>query len=424
MSAKNPSPKKVDVHLPGPSPKRSRLEGSEATPAKKPVSTRGKKGAHSRGASVASLSRDDTLVGSDMSPTKPASSVSVKPLSQIQRTDTVEDGADDRSSIGESSKTRARKTEAERRQFLEEDVNSGDVEAHRMFCKACDTWVELNPKRKFIMRLWLEHKKQCKNAVVESPTKGEAETDGKAAEEAAEDDAASVAATSVADASHRRVRKEDDRKAILEADAKIGEVKPDSAFCKDCQKWVKLSPVTRYSLYHWRMHTQKCTSGVPSSRVATAQRKLKLVNDPHVKTFAPRTVECKLCDAAIELVGSTDYDLTKWEEHKSIAHSIDTTPEIPVSVPSAPKLAEGSGAGTPRPPPSTSSTEETVVAADSSPPRKGTKRGREDDDVPERSVRPRAASYEPPQGDAPGFLNWIVAPVKNFFRGFREGLSG
>ncbi len=133
--------------------------------------------------------------------------------------------------------------------------------------------------------------------------------------------------------------KEEDRKAILEADPRISELKSDSAFCKDCQKWVRLSPNTKYSLYHWRLHTQKCTSTVyvlsvyaggvlahlshlysPSSRVATAQRKLKIVNDANVKAFTARSVECKLCDATIELEGSSDYDLTKWEEHKLTVH--------------------------------------------------------------------------------------------------------
>ena len=58
-------------------------------------------------------------------------------------------------------------------------------------------------------------------------------------------------------------------------------------------------------------------------------------------------------------------------------------------------------------------------------PRKNTKRAREDDEVvPERAVRQRGASYEPPAGDSPGFLDWITAPIKNFIRGFREGLSG
>ncbi|KAI8996619.1 hypothetical protein BD414DRAFT_478552 [Trametes punicea] len=416
MSTKNPSPKKVDVHLPGPSPKRPRHETAESISANKPVS-RARKGAHSRAGSVASISCEDTIDASgEHSPTKPISSVSTKPRSPTaQRKETPEDGADDRSSIGESSKMRTRKTEAERRQFLEEDPNTGAVEPHRVFCKACDHWVALNPKLRYVMRLWLEHKKQCNGAVAESPRKEK--EDGKAADEAAEDDNASVAATSVVDGGHRRVAKEEDRKAILEADSRISELKPDAAFCKDCQKWVKLSPQTRYSLYHWRVHTQKCGNGAPSSRVAIAQRKLKLVNDANVQSFTSRSVECKLCSATIELQGDSDYELTKWEEHKLNVHSME--PERPV-----PKPKEGASTGSPRPPPSTASTEDTVVATDSSPSRKGTKRSREDDDVPARSVRQRGASYEPPEGESPGFLNWLVAPVKNFFRGFREGLSG
>ncbi|KAI9062543.1 hypothetical protein FKP32DRAFT_1573873 [Trametes sanguinea] len=419
-NTKNPSPKKVDVHLPGPSPKRPRHEPTaESISAHKPVS-RARRGNHSRAGSIASIAREDTLDASEVSPTKPISSASTKPRSTIaQRTETPEDGADDRSSIGESSaKMRSRKTEAERRQFLEEDPNTGDVEPHRVFCKACDSWIDLNPKLKYVMRLWLEHKKQCKSIVADSKPTDKPE-ESKVAEEAAADDGASVAATSVVDGGHRRVAKEEDRKAILEADPKVAELKPDAAFCKDCQKWVKLSAQTRYSLYHWRVHTQKCSSGVPSSRVATPQRKLKLVNDEHVKAFTPRSVECKLCGTTVELGTTADYDLTKWEEHKSSEHSLEI--EAPAS-----RSNEGMSVGSPRPPPSTASTEDTVVATDSSPARKGVKRAREDDDaeVEDRSVRQRGESYEAPEGENPGFLDWLVAPVKNFIRGFREGLAG
>ena len=33
-----------------------------------------------------------------------------------------------------------------------------------MFCKACNTWVDLNPKLRYIMKLWNEHRKQCDKA--------------------------------------------------------------------------------------------------------------------------------------------------------------------------------------------------------------------------------------------------------------------
>ena len=55
----------------------------------------------------------------------------------------------------------------------------------------------------------------------------------------------------------------------------------------------------------------------PSSRVATAERKLKLVNDASAKSFSGTTVECKHCDTTILLDGEGDYNLTKWQEHKA-----------------------------------------------------------------------------------------------------------
>ena len=80
-----------------------------------------------------------------------------------RRTDTQEDG-DEESVSGTFGTGRysSRKGEAERRRFLEDDPNSGDVEPHRAFCKACGQWVDLNPKLKYIMKLWVEHRRHCK----------------------------------------------------------------------------------------------------------------------------------------------------------------------------------------------------------------------------------------------------------------------
>ena len=82
----------------------------------------------------------------------------------------------------------------------------------------------------------------------------------------------------------------------------------------------------------------------------------------------------------------------------------------------------------PRPPPSVADTEDTVVGTEGTTPQtpqKGTKRSREDDEEDaDRAVRQRGESYEPPQGENPGFLDWITQPFKNFIRGFREGLAG
>jgi hypothetical protein len=55
----------------------------------------------------------------------------------------------------------------------------------------------------------------------------------------------------------------------------------------------------------------------PSSRVATAERKLRLVNDASAESFSGTSVHCKHCDTTIALDGEGDYNLTKWQEHKA-----------------------------------------------------------------------------------------------------------
>lgn len=58
-------------------------------------------------------------------------------------------------------------------------------------------------------------------------------------------------------------------------------------------------------------------------------------------------------------------------------------------------------------------------------PSRGEKRAREDDEEEEqtREVRPRTLLYEAPEGDSPGFLDWVTQPFRSFVHGFREGLS-
>lgn len=83
-------------------------------------------------------------------------------LNSCRRAHSPDSVADDQSVCGESSRsgTRARKTEAERIEFLQNDPLTGDVEAHRVFCKECDEWVDLAPKRKYVMQNWNVHRKQ------------------------------------------------------------------------------------------------------------------------------------------------------------------------------------------------------------------------------------------------------------------------
>lgn len=136
--------------------------------------SRARKAAHSRAGSVASVAQEDgdaAAPGKDKPVSKafqtPARFVALFLLCSslnlcYRRPQSPDSVADDQSVYGESSKsgTRARKTEAERIEFLQNDPFTGDVEPHRVFCKECDEWVDLAPKRKYVMSNWNAHRKQ------------------------------------------------------------------------------------------------------------------------------------------------------------------------------------------------------------------------------------------------------------------------
>jgi hypothetical protein len=62
----------------------------------------------------------------------------------------------------------------------------------------------------------------------------------------------------------------------------------------------------------------------------------------------------------------------------------------------------------------------------------GVKRGRDEEteevevaeDIDERPInRRRTETYKPPRQDVPNLFGWLMHPLKEFARGFREGLS-
>ena len=59
----------------------------------------------------------------------------------------------------------------------------------------------------------------------------------------------------------------------------------------------------------------------PSNRVATAERKLQLVNDAQVDTFDAHSVECKSCGESVPLSAEQEYNLSNWFEHKTNCRS-------------------------------------------------------------------------------------------------------
>lgn len=257
-------------------------------------------------------------------------------------------------------------------------------------------------------------------------------------------------------------RTEAQRHAVLLDDPQAQEVEPRRVLCRVCQKWIKLTSTTKYALANWQTHRMRCPGPVPAprflgrtpskpnfspgSRVATAERKIVLLNDPQVRACSPAHVKCGTCKSVVALEGEVDYDLTKWTEHKE--KCIPMTP--------APTTPQGSTSHTPRmlAPPSTSSTSadgsprsptpvgenssnnstETTAITESSPAavKVGMKRSREEEtEDGEREVaaderpanRARTETYKPPEGGPPSLLGWFIQPLKEFARGFREGLG-
>lgn len=280
-------------------------------------------------------------------------------------------------------------------------------------------------------------------------------------------------------------RTEKQRRAFLRDDPQTQEVEPQRVLCRACQKWIRLSTATNYALANWQCHKQRCRGSTPGtrpvrrtpskpsfspgSRVATAERKIVLLNDPQVRTCSPGHVQCGTCKSLVALDGEVDYELTKWTEHKEqCIPSVSLTRHMlgwfsliyddrMIPTPITPQASTSQG---PRVflPPSTSSTHspvsagrsarsptpvgensssnstETTAVTDSSPAavKVGLKRSREEEreDEEEAAVaderstnRARTETYKPPEGEAPSLLGWFVQPLREFARGFREGLG-
>ncbi|TFY64935.1 hypothetical protein EVJ58_g2297 [Rhodofomes roseus] len=309
---------------------------------------------------------------------KPLSAVGAKafqtPARRARSPDSV---ADDQSVLGESSKSaRARKTEAERIEFLQNDPLTEEVEAHRVFCKECQEWVDLAPKRKYVMQNWVTHRKQKHKQRGNSDKHDTSDLKSEVAADEddghVEDDNASVAASSVAPLETPR--------------------------------------------------SEKSSRERPSNRITAMQRKLSLVNDPQVRKLTDQIVECAVCRAEVTVKGQVDYDLARWEGHKATCTKSTPRPATSSDQAGAAKVPPGAALQSP---PSVASTDATAVGSDPSPSR-GQKRPRDEDEEDsdqKRSVRPRSAFYEAPEGDSPGFLDWVTLPFRSFVRGFREGLS-
>jgi len=321
------------------------------------------------------------------------------------------EGQDDDVSVTESSKGH-RKNDEERLQFFQSQPDCREVEPHRAFCTGCDQWVPLNPVRTYVMRPWLVHRRECrKNSLTTKQVTAKGAPDGSKGD----DDVTSVVQS--ASETPGRSRGEAERQAYLEEDPRSEEVRPYEVLCKTCKKWVQLGNKTRYSLNHWKDHQKRCSGSIPSSRVATAERKLRLVNDASAKSFSAATVLCKHCDMTIALDGEGDYNLTKWQEHKAAC------PSSPVHDGTNTKVSDASPSRSERSenpsPLSVASTEATAVDA-AALSGGGKKRQREsDEDESEARPRTRAKTVETPSGA----LDWLLLPFRSFVSGFKKGIG-
>ncbi|KAF9785042.1 hypothetical protein BJ322DRAFT_1061089 [Thelephora terrestris] len=404
-------PKRVDVFLPPPSPKRSRfaaVDGPDTELNAKPISKTAQTSPVQ--ANKGNTPKRTSTVPTPMLLTK----ASLNSLNKSKRASSPVEAADDNESIAESATTGAiRRTEEQRIQYLREQPDCGELEPHRAFCKRCNRWVGMGGKTTYPLYKWAKHAEKCK-------TKEPAGSDGGESG----DDQPSVAGTP--DRAPRR--NEEQRREFLNKDPRVLVAKEWEVQCRACQKWIKLGNQRKYDLTPWNQHCGRCSGELPSGRVATMNRKMQLVNDSQVKSFTAEAVVCNVCHLPVVLQGDGDYSLVKWHEHKLTC--IPPTPP-PISIPST------SVAGTvPKPPASNPDTEATLVGATSSPSR-GKKRQREGgEDVEDPTgattedldVRPtvkrRTESYQPPQGFLPSLWRWATTEVKAFVRAAFGGAEG
>ncbi|KAK7061065.1 hypothetical protein VNI00_000800 [Paramarasmius palmivorus] len=378
-------------------------------------------------ASITSLKQIHQKPASSASPAsqKPTSVRGHKPNSSISMKNPApsESEVDDGASVADSILTsRVRRTEAERIEYFNNQPEASNVEPHSIVCLRCRRQISLGKRQTYAVKPWEAHRSRC-----DAKVPAEMFNDSPQKEEGSE-----------AGITVRTHRSEAERKAILEADTRALDVQPDQVLCKRCKKWIRLGGKTaRYALKNWETHQQRCSGVMPSSKVATAERKLRLVNDPRARAFGPRHVECGTCRKSIILEGEADYTLACWDQHK--AECAEAAQDKATSSKSPSENSATSGSSTvifspqaqARPPPSveSSSTVVSPEATEGSPQKAGKKRRLEEADLePEDAEappanRPRTETYVPVEKEAPSVMGWFLMPLKSFIRGFKESIS-
>ncbi|KXN87444.1 hypothetical protein AN958_08875 [Leucoagaricus sp. SymC.cos] len=421
---------------------------------------------------------------------KPGSTASGKPQSTHRAQTPVSESNYDNVSVADSvadsssiSGARIKRTEAERKQYFENEPECGTTEAHRALCTRCNKWVRLSTRQTYAVRPWEMHRTRCDHKVPIEPTyKG---------------------LGLVAALPFDVPRTEKVRKALLEIDDTAEIVEPEQIKCKTCQQWVPLEK--KYRIKDWTAHKSACRNNlIPVDIEKTLERKLFFLCDKQFKSFRSSSlIQCAVCNQDVALDTGVDYDLDKWLEHKkncqidanspntsisispkretrapTDASASDAPPNTEFPVTSQNKPDSGSQPANRSPeaehqsrhksslsttdsertlvPPSSSlstlpsSTSVTSALASTSPSQPGAgstpaigslKRKREslEEDGPagveekssedvvmdgERPTRrPRTSSYIPEDKDAPSGLGWFLLPFKAFVQGFKESLT-
>jgi hypothetical protein len=150
-----------------------------------------------------------------------------------------------------------RKTASERQREIAASAHCGELEPARAFCTTCDAWIELSAKTPYSTRPWTQH---VRDAHEEGPAPR-----SRRRKEDADDDEADDVSTAAPSVTHTASdvtsskKTEAQKRALLQADPRIEEVRAHEVSCRRCGQWVKLHAKQKYEIARWRAHCDGCT---------------------------------------------------------------------------------------------------------------------------------------------------------------------
>jgi hypothetical protein len=66
----------------------------------------------------------------------------------------------------QSSPQSARRSDAERKAFLEADPRAQEAKPHEVLCRSCQKWIKLSANRPYILGNWHAHQQRCSGVVL------------------------------------------------------------------------------------------------------------------------------------------------------------------------------------------------------------------------------------------------------------------